>query len=160
MNKIVADIKIADLLELLQGDTTDYYICHNICWLLVEDFRQLERYCKYEKDFFTRALKTHNTSLPYYFYYNNYGDSISLTEQVFEFLRVWMKQIIPTVEFPCSRFYFNYEGEHALYDLNPNVPTTGEHRDQFERQFRINLLTEILKIDSHATVKVVLEICG
>lgn len=161
MNKIVADIKISDILALLEGRTTDYYICHNICWLLVAQFRQIDGYVKYEKDYFTRSQFAGNSSLPYYFYYNSYGDSFPITEQVFQYLDIWMKKIIPNVAYPHSRFYFTFEGEHALYDLNRNISDPlhdVDYTEHFERQFRINLLTEILKMDINATIHVDLEL--
>lgn len=148
------EIRIADLLALMETDKCKHYLCHNVAYLLRDRIAEIPGYRQYENTQRSYIAGSnyedidyhHETNaIPYYFINDEY-DRIKhheLTPQIVSQLNEWVRKFKPGIELD----------DYMLDEFKISLVVFGEYRFS-ERGIRIELLRKIVKADPDAVLSI------
>lgn len=148
------EIRIADLLEIMETDKCKYYICHNVAFMLRDRIAEIPGYQQFETiqrekidriDCDEIDCYQETNAIPYYFITDDY-DVIkhhNLTPQVVSQLNVWVRKFNPVVVLHDD-FFDEYKISMVLF---------GEYSFN-ERGVRTCLLRKIVAEDPNAVLSI------
>lgn len=142
------EIRIADLLALMETDKCKHYLCHNVAYLLRDRIAEIPGYQQFENTQRSYiALFNHHeiNAIPYYFINDEY-DKIKhhdLTPQIVSQLNEWVRKFKPGIELD----------DYTLDEFKISLVVFGEYRFS-ERGIRIELLRKIVKADPDAVLSI------
>ena len=142
------EIRIADLLALMETDKCKHYLCHNVAYLLRGRIAEIPGYQQYEnvqRSYIARFNHHETNAIPYYFINDEY-DRIKhhdLTPQIVSQLNEWVRKFKPGIELD----------DYMLDEFKISLVVFGEYRFS-ERGIRIELLRKIVKVDPDAVLSI------
>lgn len=158
MKRIQTEIRIADLLALVETQSVKFYLCHNVAYLIKDKLADNDGFAKYMNAHAAHVNKCgydeeYNSGY-YYYIYQNHPIRNSFCEQVVGQLNAYIKKIFPDIDVETG--YALAADKITNYILNRSILKTGApyYGDFFNLTGRIKLLELILEIDPEAVISI------
>lgn len=148
------EIRIADLLALMEADKCKHYLCHNVAYLLRDRIAEIPGYRQYEtaqrsyiagSNYEDIDYQHETNAIPYYFINDEYDiiNHHDLTPQIVSQLNEWVRKFKPGIELD----------DYMFDEFKISLVLFGAYRFN-DRGIRIELLQKIVEAEPDAVLSI------